>query len=138
MGLKATAIFKPRDGAGRFVEARVSPAVRMGVGEVTQLIYDLSQSYVAVDTGELKASGKMEITETGKTITGKVEYTAEHGPYVEFGTGGRGMSSPDAGAGPYDPNWPGMAPQPFIRPAHDEARAQAEAIFATHLETAVK
>jgi hypothetical protein len=49
---------------------------------------------------------------------------------VEFGTGRRGASSAGAGPYSYDPNWPGMVAQPYMRPALDTARPQILAAFA--------
>jgi len=44
--------------------------------------------------------------------------------YVEFGTGRRGAASPGAGPFPYRQSWPGMAAQPYCRPALDIGRSQ--------------
>lgn len=138
MSLQVRAVFKPRGDLGQFVRARVTPVVRMAVEESAQLVFDRSQALVHVDSGELKASGHVEIVETDKTVVGKVIYDAPHAFFNEFGTGVRGASSPDAGPGPYDPNWPGMDPIPFLRPAIDSSREEVKQIFANDLEVGLK
>lgn len=55
-----------------------------------------SQALVPVDTGELRASGKL--TEKPARLEVEISYDAEHAGYVEFGTSK-------------------MAAQPFLRPS---------------------
>ena len=124
---RASATFTPRGAGGRFVAVTLTPAAVEGVNNALKIIYDRSQELVAVDTGELKASGKInEAQSTGLSVSGSVAYTASYAVFVEFGTGIRGEASPGAGEGPYDPNWPGMAAQPFMRPAMDESHDQVK------------
>jgi HK97 gp10 family phage protein len=98
-------------------------SVEYAVRDSTELIYQESQRLVPVDTGALKASGKQELVEEGGDIVGYVTYDAPHAMFVETGTGQRGAAS--AGASPdvtYSATWPGMAAQPYARPALDLAR----------------
>ncbi len=126
MSLRATSTFKPRNDLGRFAEVRLTPGIREGAEEWIQAVFDRSQQLVAVDTGELKSSGEIIPTrETGKTIVCGMHYTAGHAAYVEYGTGARGAGSPGAGDVTYNPDWPGMPAQPYVRPAYDEYREQA-------------
>ena len=135
MSLSARAQFTPRNDLGRFVEARVTPAITASVEAAVDLIYDRSQELVPRDTGELAASGVKTVNDTGKTVVGKVAYTSDHAEFVEFGTGIRGASSPGAGIGPYNENWPGMAASPFMRPAYDESKEPIRELFRGNLMT---
>jgi HK97 gp10 family phage protein len=105
---------------------RVVTAIETGTNAVLQA----SQEIVPVDTGALKASGNTEVTIEGQKVIGAVVYNAPYAAYVEFGTGRRGASSSGAGPYSYDPNWPGMVAQPYMRPALDTARPQILAAFA--------
>jgi hypothetical protein len=128
MNIRAKSTF--RAGSFAAVEARVVPKIIKAVTGGTQAVYELSQEYVAVDTGELKDSGGTEVTWIGQVVKGQVYYTAGHAGYVEFGTGLRGAGSLGAGPFAYDPEWPGMVAQPYLRPALDVGRARIIASFA--------
>ena len=57
-----------------------------------------------------------------------------HAVYVEFGTGRRGEAN---GAGAeYDPDWPGMNPQPYMQPAAEACRGVFAADAAWALRSA--
>lgn len=137
MILKATARYTPRAGSGQFVKAVITPAATASVKASCQMIFDRSQELVAVRTGELKASGKVVIEEGEATVSGKVVYDNGHAGYVEFGTGIAGASSPGAGSFPYDPEWPGMVAQPFLRPAYEESKPAILELFRSNISTAV-
>ena len=69
-----------------------------------EVVYDLSQNDVPVDTGELRDSG--EVLQDGDEAI--VRYTAEHAAPIEFGTSK-------------------MAAQPYLRPAIDKhSKIQSE------------
>lgn len=133
MKFRAKAVFRPRSSAGQFVQAFISPAVVASVEATTQRIFDISQDLVPVRSGELRGSGRVVIDDSGKTVAGTVEYTAEHAPYVEFGTGIRGQESAGAGPGPYSQTWKGMPAQPYLRPAMDEVKAVALGLFGANI-----
>lgn len=137
-GITATAIFRPRSDLGQFVQARVTPAVRMAVEKSCSLIETRAKELCPVDTGALRDSIRTEIDESGKTIIGRVGPTMHYSAYVEYGTGIRGAASEGAGAGPYSTTWPGMPAQPYMRPALDEARTKVMDIFANDIGTAIK
>lgn len=65
----------------------------------------------------------------GTVVAGEVVADSEHAVFVEFGTGVRGAASPNAGAGPYDPTWPGMEAQAPLRGGLDAARPAIRAAF---------
>jgi hypothetical protein len=134
MNLRGNPSFK----AGNFaaLEAKLVPVLVSAAGKAAQAAFVISQSLVHVRSGELKASGVQPcpVEWVGQKVTGYVSYTAKHAAYNEFGTGRRGEASPGAGPYPYNPNWPGMAAIPFIRPALDAARPQILAAFKAALQ----
>lgn len=120
------------------MNAVITPGARASVKATCDTIYDRSQQLVAVDTGELKGSGVVSVEDTEKTVVGKVRYTSEHSEFVEFGTGAAGAGS--AGASPnvsYNPSWPGMPAQPYLRPAYDETKPQILGLFRSNIATYV-
>ena len=109
----------PRAILNRIVAARILPAVRAS----QVIVIQEAQAYCPVDTGALRASIQaLEPEDDGSRVVGLVVATMPYAPYVEFGTGIAGESSPGAGPGPYSTTWPGMESQPFLRPACDSAR----------------
>jgi HK97 gp10 family phage protein len=123
MSVSARAQYTPRSSSGQFVAVSITPAVIEATESSLDLLAEKAKEYVAVDTGELRDSIHAEPVDTsGQTVTGRVTAGTDHDGYVEFGTGIRGAESDGAGAGPYDPAWPGMVAQPYMRPALDEAR----------------
>jgi HK97 gp10 family phage protein len=129
MRLHATAIFRPRSDAGRFVEVKVSPAVKAAVVASCKLIENAAKAMCPVDTGTLQDSISTTIDDSGKTIIGRVGPHTDYAAYVEFGTGIAGAGSPGAGEGPYNTSWPGMPAQPYMRPALDENRQAVYDVF---------
>lgn len=111
-------------------------ANRLSVEQSAEVILEEAEAIVPVDTGELRESGHTEIEVNGAEATGYVVFDSDHAAYVEFGTGQRGAASPGAGDGPYDPNWPGMVAQPYLRPALDTARPAIVEIFRDNVASA--
>jgi HK97 gp10 family phage protein len=138
MNLTSFAKWQPRGDGGRFLAAKIDSAVAAGVQDWAQRVFDTSQELVPVDTGELKASGHMEVAQVGKQVFASISYDAEHSVYVEFGTGQRGAASAGAGPGPYSPKWPGMPAQPYLRPAFDAHREEATGVVAETVAVAIK
>ncbi len=137
MNLTSFSRYQPRDG-GRFVQATIDEAVLQAVTDWANLVFQTSQELVPVDTGELKASGRFEVAVTGKSFTAAIVYDSDHAVYVEFGTGIRGAASAGAGDGPYNPNWPGMPAQPYLRPAFDQHRDEAESMTRETIAVALR
>jgi len=125
--VKARAQYTPRSSAGQFIAAKVTPGAIAGTNASAQRVVDYAKSIVHVRSGELRDSGKIvpATTENGKT-TALAVFDADHAAYAEFGTGRAGEASPDAGKGPYKPDWPGMEPIPYLRPAMDATREQVK------------
>lgn len=119
MRLTATAQYTPRGDVGRFVEARVTPAVRASVQAACDLIEISAKNYVPVDTGRLQESITSEVRETGKTVVGSVAPHTEYAGFVEYGT--------------YK-----MPAQPYMRPALDENREAVTEIFRSELSLALR
>jgi HK97 gp10 family phage protein len=91
------------------------------------LVKTIAQGYCPVDTGALRDSIQVsEAVEGDATVTQSVAPGMFYASYVEYGTGRRG--DPTA---PYAhvESWPGMAAQPYMRPALDEARGQIKDVF---------
>jgi HK97 gp10 family phage protein len=116
-------------------QAILAQATRLSVEQGAAIVLEEAEAIVPVDTGELRESGHVEIV---SPTSAAVVFDSEHAAYVEYGTGRRGAASPGAGAGPYDPNWPGMVAQPFLRPALDTARPAIVEIFRDNLAAAAK
>lgn len=128
MNFKAESRFTPVDLVK--LQSLIVPKLVAAVTEGAEAVAAEAQTIVPVDTGELRESigiGPVEVV--GTTVQGSVEATAAHAAFVEFGTGQRGAASPGAGEGPYSPTWPGMAAQPYLRPALDTARSQIIAAY---------
>ncbi len=133
--IRATAQFTPRNDIGRFIAERITPAVRQATMDAGQIVLAEAQEIVPVDTGALRNSGQVTLRETDSSIIADVAFTEPYAAYVEFGTGIRGSQSPGAGSYPYNPAWPGMAAQPYLRPALDTARPEMLGEYALRLRT---
>lgn len=94
---------------------------------------DTAKGYAPVLTGDLLDSIESEVTIGDKSATARVTVGVPYGPYVEYGTGRRGAASAQAGPYPYNPNWPGQTPQPYMRPAMDEMRQLVVDIFRSNV-----
>ena len=137
MSISARAQFTPRNGLGQFVQARVAPAVEASVTAACNLIQTAAQGYCPVDTGALRDSITVEVDSSGSTVVGHVGPHMPYADYVEYGTGQRGAASEGAGAGPYSESWPGMAAQPYMRPAVDENKPAILDLFQSNISTSI-
>jgi HK97 gp10 family phage protein len=138
MRLYAKATYTPRTTSGQFMEAVITPGARASVQAACQTIQQRAQALAPVDTGALRESIAVSIDDTGKTVVGTVGPNVDYAAYVEFGTGKAGASSPGAGAGPYNPNWPGMPAQPYMRPAFDETKPEILDLFRGNIASYLK
>lgn len=116
-------------------QAAFAQASRLSVEQSAEIVLEEAEALVPVDTGELRESGHVEMI--SDTIAAVV-FDSPHAAFVEYGTGIRGEASPGAGEGPYDPNWPGMVAQPYLRPALDTARPAIVEIFRDNAAAATK
>jgi HK97 gp10 family phage protein len=133
MTINATATFTPHSPSGRFAPANIDATVLEATSDVGQIALAEAQALCPVDTGFLRDSGHSEVVSDGKTAIATVEFDAPYASYVEYGTGIRGESSPGAGPYPYNPNWPGQAAQPFVRPALDNLKSEMLGEFALRM-----
>lgn len=122
MDIRATATFTPRNDLGQFIATRIMPGVVDATTDAGLVVLLEAQALCPVDTGALRDSGRVEVTQTDRTAIANVVFDEPYAAYVEFGTGIRGAASAGAGPYPYDPEWPGMRAQPFLRPALDNSR----------------
>ncbi len=136
--IRATATFRPRSDIGRFVDVKITPAVRKSVEEACQMIQERAQALCPVDTGALRDSITTDVEDLNKTIRGNVGPHTHYAAYVEFGTGIAGASSAGAGEGPYSENWPGMVAQPYMRPAFDETKPKVLDVFKGNIGAAIE
>lgn len=128
MDFRATSTFKAVDLVA--LQQRFVPKIVAAVRESCEAVVGEAQAIAPVDTGQLRDSIQTASVElVGTTVRGEVEATAPYAAYVEFGTGQRGEASAGAGPGPYNPNWPGMPAQPYMRPALDSAQPAIRAAF---------
>ena len=134
--IHATATSTFRSGTGQFIAGKITPAVRAGVEAFGNLVLQEAQAIVPVDTGELRDSGSVTVEEGDKRVVAHVVFSAPHAAFVEFGTGQRGAGSPGAGPYSYSPTWPGMAAQPYLRPALDTAREAGKELFRSQVAAA--
>ncbi len=119
MNFTATGVFTPAPLS--VVMGILGTQLQKGAEDAVALVYKKADALVPVDTGELRGSASNEVVDSGSVVTGTVAYESDHAAFVEFGTGIRGAASPGAGPYSYDPTWPGMDAQPFLRPALDES-----------------
>ena len=108
--------------------ANLMPAMR----EATVLVHGQAVEYANFDrgyqTGYLKSSIRFNVDNLGDSIIGKVFTPIIYAPFVEFGTGQRGMGSyPFSVEGltlTYREDWAGMTAQPFMYPSlHNNKKA---------------
>jgi HK97 gp10 family phage protein len=153
MAFRATSTFTINDANIKGLLAKVGQGTFDGVTAASELIRDEAKTLCPVDTGALQASitadvqrGIRNITDNPDAplsgsafgVTGVVAPHEDYAAYVEFGTGQRGAASAGAGEGPYNPDWPGMVAQPYMRPAWDANKATAEDLVKQAVQDALK
>ena len=119
-------------------QAAFETAARLSVEQSAEIVLEEAEAIVPVDTGELRESGHVELLQGGPQPSAAVVFDEPYAAYLEYGTGIRGAASPGAGDGPYDPNWPGMVAQPYLRPALDTARPAIVEVFRDNAALAAK
>lgn len=102
----------------------IKKAIKKGVTKTTFNCQAVAKKSAPVDTGNLRTSIHAKVRENDNIVTGTVEPTVEYAPYLEFGTGQRGMSSsierPEDIR--YSADWKGQDAQPYMYPAYLEQR----------------
>lgn len=105
------------------IGTRVAEAAATGVGRGAVVIQEEAQATVAVRTGDLRDSIQAQPpVVSGSVVSAEVTAGTDHAFFVEYGTGRRGAASAGAGDVSYNEDWPGMAAQPYMRPALDTRR----------------
>lgn len=97
MGFRRRDKMRFNQAVGRFRRQYLAGVREHIVEETLKMIRDIARAQAPVDTGELKASIEMSIDPDG--LSGSVVVNAEHGIYVNFGTGihavnGNGRKTP--------------------------------------------
>lgn len=102
----------------------IKKAIKKGITKTTYNCQSMAKRNAPVDTGNLRTSIHAKVKEEGDTVTGTVEPTIEYAPYLEFGTGQKGMSSsierPEGIH--YSADWKGQDAQPYMYPAYLDQR----------------
>lgn len=129
MKLSATATFVERNSVGQFIASRVTPALMERMDKAGALVAAEAKSLAPVHTGELRDSISHRVDAVGSRVVATIYASAPHAGFVEYGTGQRGASSASAGPYPYSASWPGMAAQPFLRPALDTMRGEIKGVI---------
>lgn len=112
--------------------------VSEGITEAARLIAEEAVNTVAVDKGDLRDSIEAEQAQVnGNIVEALVTAGTDHAFFVEYGTGIRGANTDPSGNVHRDPNWPGMAAQPYVRPALDTKRSDVLAAVAEGLNNAL-
>lgn len=130
--LAARAVFTPRNALGQFTEVVIRPGVVQSVQASADLIRDGAQQRAPVDTGALRDSIQSSVDDGGKTVIGHVTVGVPYASYVEYGTGKLGDP-----AVPHNENWPGMRPQPYLRPSFEEARGAVLDLFRANVSLSI-
>ncbi len=136
MNFKAQASFTGLNVA--VAQAAFEQAARLSVEQGAHIVLEEAEAIVAVDTGDLRDSGHVEMLQAGPKPSAAVVFDSDHAAFVEYGTGVRGAASAGAGEGPYDPNWPGMVAQPYLRPSLDISRTAIVEVFKDNTALAAK
>ena len=132
--ISARAQFTPRNDLGQFVKVKVVPGVVASVQASVNLIQQSTQILCPVDTGALRDSITAEVNESGSTVVGNVGPHMPYADYVEYGTGKLG--DPAAPYGHVE-TWPGMKPQPYMRPALDTSKGSILDLFRSNISTGI-
>ncbi|MFF2449366.1 HK97-gp10 family putative phage morphogenesis protein [Neobacillus sp. NPDC058068] len=120
-------------------------ALKVGIHQGTKLVQGDAKRLVAVaeiDGGGLRNSIQGETEEIDGKIVGKVSTNKEYGPYVEFGTGQRGIDSPSPPKADipldYRQDWAGMEAQPFLFPALKQNEEKVKEIIKNNVEKEIR
>lgn len=118
----------------------IKKAIKNGVTRTTYNCQAMAKRNAPVDTGNLRTSIHAKVKENGNNVTGTVEPTVEYAPYVEFGTGQRGMSSsiekPEGIH--YSADWKGQDANPYMYPAYVHQREKLLPNIKKQLDKALK
>ena len=102
----------------------INAGVVKGVADATKKVQGDAKDLAPVrevDGGRLRNSIQGEVRKENNEIIGVVSTNVEYAPYVEFGTGQRGMESDIESKTDMDisyrEDWAGMAAQPYMYPA---------------------
>ncbi len=130
--------------------------LKSAVNKATKLVHGQAKDLAPVDKGGLAGSIHMQVTDTGKSLEGRVYTNLEYAPYVEFGTGvtgngtypyqieGLNLEYKDKGWAYYDEDkgeWiytKGQEAQPYMYPALKENEKTIKRILKDGVKTKLK
>lgn len=114
-------------------------SLKVGIKKANKMVQSEAKGLAPVgDSGLLRNSIEEKTEEKNGVITGKVSTNLYYGPYVEFGTGQRGETSPSPPKSDenlnYRQDWAGMEAQPFLYPALKNHKDRAVGIVKEELK----
>lgn len=118
-------------------------ALKVGILQAAKKVQGDAKELCPVgDSGQLRNSIQASVEENAGKVVGKVSTNVEYAPYVEFGTGQRGESSPSPpkydGELNYRQDWAGMPAQPYMYPAAKQNEEIVPKIVALHLRSEIR
>lgn len=112
---------------------RIQDAIERRMKAHAKSMESYAKAAVPFRTGRLQQSISTKVTTSSKAVTITIGANARsqtqdgngemYGPFVEYGTGQKGMQGGNTCNGftnseiEYNASWPGMAAKPFVRPA---------------------
>ncbi|MDQ0091666.1 HK97 gp10 family phage protein [Paenibacillus anaericanus] len=117
-------------------------ALQVGVLQAAKKVQGDAKDLCPVDQGQLSNSIQARVEESDGKIVGMISTNVEYAPYVEFGTGKKGESSPSPpkydGTLNYRQDWSGMKAQPFMYPAAAQNKIIVPKIISAHLRKEIR
>lgn len=124
----------------KYLQRAAAFGLKAGVEEAALLFETTAKELVPVLTGDLQNSIQTNVVKDSEEVQQRaVVATSEHAMFIEYGTGIVGAANPHpplpssgvpiTGGWIYDyknQNWIGMAAQPYMRPAYETHRIEAE------------
>ena len=114
---------------------------KQAMNKAVLLVSNQAKLLTPVDTGDLRGSIRSHVRIVSpKNIVGIVGTSLEYAPYVEFGTGVRGMATNtnENVNISHDPAWTGQEAQPYLYPAITMNKERIIKIFSTDLVKAIR
>lgn len=137
--------FEGLDRLARKFERLSNPAVvqqtaKKGIMKGSLLVEGDAKDLCAVDTGRLRNSINSKTEIHGDTIESTTGTNVEYGPYLEFGTGQRGASSPQhPGVSlSFRSDWKGMSARPYLYPALIQNRQKILELVADEFKAEIR
>lgn len=112
-----------------------------GIGKSMTVIEGDAKDLCPVDRGELRDSIHSDTKFENDEVKASCGTNKEYAPYVEYGTGQRGLASPSPPKAPigngYREDWAGMDAQPYLYPALIQNKNTVQKLCARELKTEI-